>query len=347
MGGGIVATLKDISRHLNLSVTQVSRALNDHSDVNEDTRRKVKEAARTLKYHPNITARKLASGRSGMVGLVMTHNPDLGADGMWLEIVSGLSTQFSGRGMQFVLHVAQPSDSILPTYQKLISAGTLDGFVLVEPYAHDMRVDFLAALQVPFVLHGRVMGRSDYPYFDIDNHGLAYDSARYLIGLGHRRIANINGLEHRSYVEARNDGYRAALLSAGLPVDTSLIRHGEMTAATGLVNAVQLFDGPGTGPTAIICANLLIAQGVYQALGALGLSVPQDVSVIAHDDALIGVHDSAFFPALTVTRSPLRDSWQPLAEFLTSAIQGKPLAELQKIAQYQFIERGSTGPASA
>ena len=347
MGGGIVATLKDISRHLNLSVTQVSRALNDHSDVNEDTRRKVKEAAIALKYQPNITARKLASGRSGMIGLVMTHNPDLGADGMWLEIVSGLSTQFSGRGMQFVLHVAQPSDSILPTYQKLISAGSLDGFVLVEPYAHDMRTEFLSALQVPFVVHGRVMTRSDYPYYDIDNHGLAYESTRFLIGRGHRRIANINGLEHRSYVEARNTGYRAALQDAGLAIDPGLIRHGVMTAAAGLVNTVQLFGGTGPHPTAVICANLLIAQGVYQSLAALGLSVPTDVSVIAHDDALTGVHDSAFFPALTVTRSPLRDSWQPLAEYLTGAIEGKPLAELQKIGHYQFIERSSTGPAKS
>ena len=340
-----MATLKDISRHLNLSVTQVSRALNDHSDVSEETRRRVKEAANILKYQPNITARKLASGRSGMVGLVMTHDPYPGADGMWLEIVSGLSTQFSGRGMQFVLHVAQASDSILPTYQKLISAGSLDGFVLVEPYAHDLRTEFLAALQVPFVVHGRTIGRTDYPYFDIDNFGLAYDSTRYLIGHGHRRIAMINGLEHRSYVEARNDGFRAALQEAGLPVEGGLIRHGVMTVATGLVNTVQMFGEPGRAPTAIICANLLIAQGVYQALESLGLRVPQDVSVIAHDDALIGLRDSAFFPALTVTRSPLRDSWEPLAEFLTGAIGGKPLAELQKIAQYEFIARASVGPA--
>lgn len=342
-----MATLKDISRHLNLSVTQVSRALNDHSDVNEDTRRRVKEAAKILKYQPNITARKLASGRSGMVGLVMTHDPYLGADGMWLEIVSGLSTQFSGRSMQFVLHVAQASDSILPTYQKLISAGSLDGFVLVEPYAHDLRTEFLAALQVPFVVHGRTSGRANYPYYDIDNYGLARDSARHLIAQGHRRIAMINGLEHRSYVEARNDGFRAALRESGLPPEASMIRHGVMTAATGLVNTVQMFADPGRGPTAIICANLLIAQGVYQALESLGLQVPHDVSVIAHDDALIGLRDSAFFPALTVTRSPLRDSWEPLAEFLTGAIEGKPLAELQKIAQYEFILRGSVGPARA
>ena len=77
-----------------------------------------------------------------------------------------------------MLHVAQASDSILPTYQKLISAGSLDGFVLVEPYAHDLRTEFLAALQVPFVVHGRTSGRANYPYYDIDNYGLARDSAR-------------------------------------------------------------------------------------------------------------------------------------------------------------------------
>ncbi len=340
-----MATLKDISRALNLSVTQVSRALNDHSDVNEDTRRRVKEAANLLKYQPNITARKLASGRSGMVGLVVAFNPHMVSDGMWIEVVSGLSAQFSGRGMQFVLHIAPEADAVLPTYQKLISAGSLDGFVVVEPWATDPRMDFLSGLGVPFVVHGRTIGMTDYPFYDIDNQGLAYESAHRLIASGHRRIALINGVEHRSYVKARTDGYKKALSEARLPFDPFLLRHGVMDAACGLTQGVRLFSGDGPPPTAVICANLLIAKGVYQSLDALGLSVPSDVSVIAHDDVLTGPLAAAFYPSLTVTRSPLGDAWAPLARFLSGRIEGKPLAELQEVAQYEFIERASVGKA--
>ena len=100
-----MATLKDIARTLDLSITKVSRALNDHSDVSEETRLRVKDAARRMNYHPNASARKLVSGRSGMVGLVVPQHRNIGQDGTDLEVVAGLSTQFSGGGMQFVLHI--------------------------------------------------------------------------------------------------------------------------------------------------------------------------------------------------------------------------------------------------
>lgn len=336
-----MATLKDISRHLNLSVTQVSRALNDHSDVNEETRTRVKEAAKVLKYQPNVTARKLATGRSGMVGLIVPYNSQMAADGMWMEVVSGLSAQFSGRGMQFVLHVAQQAEAVLPIYQKLISGGSLDGFVLVEPFALDSRPDFLSMAGVPFVVHGRTHGLTDYPYFDIDNFGLSYQSTRHLVALGHRRIALINGLEGRSYVESRSEGYRLALSQSGITFDPALLRHGLMKVSTGLLHCIELFRGQSHPPTAIICSNVLVAKGVYQALEALELRIPQDVSVLAHDDVLMGTVADAFFPALTVTRSPLRDSWQPLAEFLAGAIEGKPLGDLQRVAECAFVQRAS------
>ena len=80
-----------IARALDLSITQVSRALNDHSDVSEDTRLRVKDAAQAMNYHPNASARKLVSGRSGMVGLVVPQHRDIGQDGIRLEVVAGLS----------------------------------------------------------------------------------------------------------------------------------------------------------------------------------------------------------------------------------------------------------------
>ena len=99
--------------------------------------------------------------------------------------------------------------------------------------------------------------------------------------------------------------------------------------------------GNAPPPTAIICSNVRLAHGVYQALAALGLSIPGDVSVVAHDDHLPSLRASAFFPALTVTKAPLRDSWAPLADCLAAAIEGKPLAGLQKTGGYTFIERNS------
>jgi len=336
-----MATLKDIARKLDLSITQVSRALNDHSDVNEETRLRVKDAARAMNYHPNVSARKLVSGRSGMVGLVVPQHRNIGQDGIFLEVVAGLSAQFSGRGMQFVLHIMAENEPVLPVYQKLIGKAMLDGFVLIDPMDRDTRVDFLRKAGLAFVVHGRTGPDPDYPYFDIENERLAHDLTAHLIQHGHRRIAFLNGVAGRSYVTVREQGYRRALAGANIAPDPTLHHNGVMDEAQGLTATVRLFAEGGPRPTAIVCGNVRLARGVYQALEALGLSVPGDVSIVAHDDHLPTLRASAFFPALTVTKSPLRDSWEPLADCLAGAIAGRPLADLQRIGTYQFIARNS------
>jgi LacI family transcriptional regulator len=336
-----MATLKDIARRLNVSVTQVSRALNGHADVSDETRRRVTEAANQLKYHPNISARKLVSGRSGMVALVVQSRPGLSSDRMFFEVVSGLSEQFSGQSMQFVLHIAQDDENILNVYQRLSGSGSLDGFVLTEPAEDDPRIDYLRSRDVPFVVHGRNTDWADYPYFDIDNHDLARAAVIHFAKHGHDRIALINGPEGRSFAKSRLDGYRAALAAIGAPYRADFVHHGWMDEALGLISVVRMFTGESPYPTAIFCSNMLIAKGVYEALAALGRSVPRDVSVIAHDDVLPDLRASAFYPPLTVTRSPLRESWTPLAGFLGGAINGEPVATLQRIAMHSFIERSS------
>jgi LacI family transcriptional regulator len=336
-----MATLKDIARALDLSITQVSRALNDHSDVNEETRLRIKDAARAMNYHPNASARKLVSGRSGMVGLVVPQHRNIGQDGIFLEVVAGLSAQFSGRGMQFVLHIMAEHEPALPVYQRLIGKAMLDGFVLIDPLDQDPRIDFLKKSGIAFVVHGRSGRVFDYPYFDIENERLAYDLTAHLIARGHRRIAFLNGMDGRCYVTVRERGYRRALLDHGAEVVPLLHLNGEMDESTGLTATIRLFTGDAPRPTAVICGNVRLARGVYQGLAALGLSVPGDVSVVAHDDELPSLRASAFFPALTVTKAPLRDSWEPLADCLAGAIEGKPLATLQRIGGYSFIERNS------
>lgn len=337
-----MATLKDVARKAGLSVTQVSRALNDHSDVNETTREKVKEVARSLHYRPNLSARKLVSGRSGMVGLVVPRSRDLASDGLFMEVVTGLSTHFSEREMQFVLHVAQPAEAIVPVYRRLIGNGALDGFVLVDPQDDDERAAFLTRAKVPFVVHGRIGTAPQHAYFDIDNEGIVHELAAHLAGLGHRRIALLNGIQGRTYVAARRRGYLAALAAHGIASDDAIMRHGDMNEALGLVSTVEMMSAGGPRPTAIICGNSRIARGVYQALAALGLSVPIDVSVVAHDDHLAHIQTAAFYPALSVTEAPLRDSWKPLAGCLADAIAGAPLADLQLVGPHRLILREST-----
>lgn len=336
-----MATLRDISRELGLSVTQVSRALNGHDDVSEETRARVLAVAKALKYQPNLTARKLVTGKSGIVGLVLPQVPTAPEDTLFVQIVGGLSRHFSRRGMQFVLHIAAPEDDIIDVYHRLINSGSIDGFVVLEPHRDDRRIAFLRERRVPFVVHGRHEADPDYPFFDIDNVGVAKTLTRYLTERGHRQIVFLNGLAGRGYVEDRRVGYEEALKAAGLPYDPSRHVNGEMTEGYGLVSAVRFWGSDARAPTAVICNNTRIAKGVMDGLRALGRRVPQDVSVVAHDDALPGLQTDHFDPGITCTFSPLELSWEPLAEVLAGAVEGVAARELQRLGEISLIERAS------
>lgn len=280
----------------------------------------------------------------GLVGLVVPRTYDLASDSMFIEVVSGLSSEFARRDMQCVLHVAQEDEPIIPVYKRLVGNGALDGFVLIDPSHDDKRAAFLSKAKVPFVVHGRIGSDPGHAYFDIDNETIFHDITRHLTDLGHRRIALLNGIEGRTYVAARTRGYLKALTNSQIPPSDAIIRGGAMTKSLGLIATVELFSDPANRPTAIICGSVRIAKGVYQALQGLGLSIPDQVSVFAHDDHIAQMKTEAFYPALSVTDAPMRESWHPLAACLDGAISGAPLSDLQVIGSHRTILRHSTAP---
>jgi len=339
-----MTTLRDLSRHLGLSVTQVSRALNNHSDVAEETRERVHAAARALGYQPNVSARRLVTGRSGMLGLVLPGVPLDPEDRIFVQIVGGLSQHLSRLGRQFVLHIADPEDDLVEVYRRLISGGAIDGFVLLDPELKDRRVAFLREAGVAFVIHGRIEEPHDYPFYDIDNRKMAERLTGLLLNAGHRRIAFLNGPKGRTYAASRRHGYRAALAGAGLGEEPGLHRFGPMTEGEGLLAGVALWGEGGPRPTGVVCGSSRLAAGLLRALDALGLRVPGDVSVVVHDDELPGLRPAAFQPPLTATSSPLQEGWPHLARLLAAAVDGAPLGELQMVGEVRLVERGSVAP---
>lgn len=336
-----MATLKDLSRHLNLSVTQVSRALNDHDDVSQATKERVQEAAKALNYKVNISAKRLVTGRSGIVGLVVEQAGDVLEPQLFTQMIWGLSRAFSDRERQFILHATGAGGDVLREYESLIDGAGVDGFVITEPVTNDPRIAYLLNRKVPFVVHGRLPDHTNYAFYDIDNFDVGHDLTQHLIEHNHRRIAFLNGPAGRTYVEARRDGYIAALEAAGLDVDPALHINGDMAEGNGLVSCINLFSNDKIKPTAIICGNVTMAKGVYAGLKALGLRVPDDVSVVGHDDLIPGLAATSFVPPLTTTAAPLSNSWAPMVDLLCRAIDGAPLEQVQVIEPMHLTERRS------
>lgn len=340
-----MATLKDLSKHLGLSVTQVSRAINDHADVSQKTKERVREAAQELGYAVNRSARSLVTGKSGMVILIRPGALSGPADMSVLETISGLSGEFHKRGMQFLLNIMPPGTDPMPIYRSAATSGSFDGFVLIDTRQDDERVTLLTEMGMPFVVHGRSSPDAEHHYYDIDNYQVAYRHTKNLLALGHTRIALLNAVRGYAYSEYRLQGYKDALAEAGVPYDPALLVSEQMTEGNGMIATARLFEDKVNRPTALICGNILLAKGAYTALGAMEYRIPEDVSVVSHDDVLHNIRGSAFYPALTVSRSPFANSWSHLAEILCNAMQDQNGPPQQHVAEVEFIERASTGPA--
>lgn len=336
-----MTTLKDLSQHLNLSITQISRALNDHDDVSQSTKKRVKEAAKLLNYNVNLSAKRLVTGRSGIVALVVDQDANVLEPQLFTQMIWGLSRAFSDLGRQFILHASRADGEVRHEYEALIDGAGVDGFVITEPVAEDPRIAFLKERKMPFVVHGRLPEVENYAFYDIDNFEVGRVLTQHLIDHGHRRIAFLNGVADRTYVEARRKGHLAALEGAGIAFDSSIYVNQEKSEANGLVSSISLFSNDKNRPTAIVCGNTALAKGVYNGLKALGLRVPDDVSIVAHDDLLPGLEANTFVPYLTSTQAPLSNSWAPMAKLLCDAIDGVDMKSVQMIEPFEMKVRRS------
>ena len=337
-----MVTLKRLAQELGLSVATVSRALNGYPEVSEATRQRVAELALSLKYTPNQSAQRLVTGRSRTVVLVMHTRQQMAYYDHHFELIEHLTAAFQNRNLDLFVSLSTATD-FLAQYSRLARGGTVDGFVILGPEVDDARIRLLRSLNVPFVVHGRSDAAATYPFYDIDNFGVGYQSTRMLLDLGHRRIALLNFPPRLHFAYERRRGYAQALAEAGIAVDPTLVcdigfNAGGLDASLGL-----LLRDAVTRPTAVICGSTLLAHELYARLNEHGLRVPDDVSVIAHDDGLPQCRASDFLPELTVTQAPLHEASAPLADFFCRYAAGEAAEGLHLVREVSIVYRKSVG----
>lgn len=337
-----MTTLKKIAAELGLSPATVSRALNGFPEVNAGTRARVAEAASRMKYRPNQVAQKLVTGRSGIIGMVLRSATDATMDPSFFQVMTGLSQRLADHDIDLVFHAVPGGDAVAP-YRRLVAKNLLDGFILNAPTLDDPRIAFVRREGIPFVVHGRSEDAPDYAFYDIDNLGLAIDSTRLLLDLGHRRIALLNGQPGFAYADARRRGFLVAMAERGLAVPDRFVQQDIPTEDYGYRAALACLSDP-EAPTAFVASNTFVAAGILAAAADKGLSVPGKVSVIGHDDAVSRTRSFDNLPTLTVTRSPLAQACTPLADKIHALMAGTPVAELQTVARAELIMRATTGP---
>ncbi|WP_428632683.1 LacI family DNA-binding transcriptional regulator [Sphingopyxis sp.] len=333
------STIVDIARVAGVTPKTVSRALNDAPHVSEAVRRKVKEAAAALDYHPNLAAQSLIARRSYLIGLTYERP----SPSYVVELQNGALGRLENERYRLVVlpfnHVASRPEEL----GKLLLRAGLDG-VLLAPPACDQPVllDMIERQKLPYA---RITPHSDLDrglVVAMDEVAAGHTVAAHILSLGHRRVGVILGDPSHAASRGRMEGYRQAFKEVGVPIDDSLVGTGDFTYDVGYRVALELLDRP-LRPTAILAQNDDMAVAAIAAARDLGLSVPQQLSVAGFDNSEVS---RTAWPPLTTVHQPVREMAWDAANRLIAALDGETDSETPRRRDHlhELLIRASSAP---
>ncbi|WP_053846531.1 LacI family DNA-binding transcriptional regulator [Streptomyces sp. NRRL B-24085] len=331
------ATLRDVAKRAGVSIRTVSNVVNASVPVSEELRTRVEAALEELDYRPNLVARNLRRGRTGMLALVV---PELDVP-YFAELAREVITAARAHGYVVML---DQTDGDGDRERELLgrdSRATMFDGLLLSPLSISADELRERANRVPVVLLGEHIFNGDFHHVAIDNVAAAREATNHLVALGRRRIAAIGDQPYSTgeTAQLRTIGYRQALERAGLPVDESLVvptpRFHRHLGARAMEQLLALPEPPD----AVFCYNDLLAIGAMHAVARAGLRVPEDVAVIGVDGIQEGEYSS---PTLT-TIAPDKAHIAGLAvRTLAGIIEGTAPSPSEARAPYRLLIRGST-----
>jgi DNA-binding LacI/PurR family transcriptional regulator len=334
----VTVTLAEIAKAADVSISTVSRALaNKNYPLNEVTRSRILKLAEDMGYQPNLVARSLRKNHSRLVGVIV----DRMQSPFSATTVQGIQDVLRQAGYSVSIAYSNRDQSLAIEAINSFYSRQVDGIVILNSWLHTYNDPILTMQDRPFVFVNRL--------FNIciqncvgpgDSYG-AQLATQHLVNLGHRRIGYINGLEN--WIEAQNrlSGYQEVLIKNGLPLDPTLLKQGDWGVDSGY-RAAKEFMALKERPTAIFCANDIMALGAVYAIHDAGLKIPTDVAIVGYDDRDFA---SWIRPALTTIRMPSFEMGQAAARLLLQQLAGEELEDATQIPG-TLIVRESCGANS-
>lgn len=325
-------TLDELAALSGVSRATVSRVING-GPVAEDTRRRVTEVLERTKFRPNAAARTLASGRSGVAGVVMhLESHLLFQDPYFSSLLQGVTDALAEQAVGMMLWLGSRSKE--ETLDQILWMGLLDGVIVTAHQQEDPLVDGLLASELPTVLIGHRRADRTASYVDVDNVEAADMVTTHLVRLGRRRVGHITGRRGTVAAEDRIVGYERAMGRAGLATE-GLIVEGAFDRASG-AGAAELVE---RGADAIFCANDASAAGALEWIRGRGLSVPDDVALAGFDDLAFAAE---LDPPLTTVRQGVQQQGAEAANALFHLLRDPNAGPKRVILPTELVIRRST-----
>jgi LacI family transcriptional regulator len=341
------ATIDDVAELAGVSIKTVSRVVNKEPNVRDATRAKVEKAIARLSYHPNLSARNLASQRARLIALIYDDpsSYEIPSSGYVIRMQTGVLSACRSADYRLVIYPCDfRREAIGAELKAMIDHARPQGIVLAAPLSNIPRVvQAIVATETPMVrLSPGTQGGKQYSVATNDRE-ISAEMTRYLASLGHRKIAFIKGHPNHKAVANRYLGYVDGLQQSGLAFAEALVENGDNSFGSGEAAGERLLRLKDP-PTAIFAANDDMAAGVIRAAALLGVDVPERLSIAGCDDISLA---RQLRPTLTTIRQPLASMAERAAQVLIgNAHEESPLRGAEVIPATIEI-RESTGPAPA
>lgn len=326
-------TIVDVAKEAGVSVSTVSRVLNDKDDVSEATFKHVSSVIDDLAYSSSMAARSMRSRKTGVIGLIM---PDV-EDPYSVLVMQGVNRAIVELDYDLLIYTngdlgRSKSGVSEQKYISLLNNSVTDGAIVVTPVTTDY------TSSSPLITVDPNVEGPEGPSVLSTNFKGAYEATEHLLSLGHRRIGYIEGRADLLSSRLRKDGYESALSDYGVSVEAQLISRGDFTPETGRECARHLLNLEEP-PTAIFASNDQTAIGVYEAAKQAGITIPEDLSVAGFDN----IPESMLYDLTTIDQF-VADMGYRSARMLYELIQGEQLDILSEVIETELVIRGSTKP---
>jgi len=322
-----------IAKAANVSEATVSRVLNGDESVHPDRARRVHEAVEKLGYKKNRVASALASGRTGLIAVVIDDDLSVFSDPFYGTVTSGVSRVLMENGLQTVLMVSPvgASDGGVSHYLK---SGEVDGAIFFALHS-DTLVTNLKKQGLPLVITGTPHSINDVAFVDTDNFGGAYTATKHLMSTGAKKIAIITGDIGTTAAKQRLDGYLQVYRESGHVPAKGLICEGDYSFESGQQHAKKLIEAH-PDIDGIFASNDLMAMGAMSVLQDMGIDVPGQVRVVGFDDSMIA---QTARPGLTTIRQDVVALGEAAGSLMIAQLNGQDVEPI--ILPTQLVVRAS------
>lgn len=324
-------SIEDVARRAKVSITTVSRVINNVATVSPKNRAKVEEAVAFLKYRPDVSAQRLASGRNNAIGLVMPGYPGIFYSFYAVELIRGVGHSCETLRLDLVFHITNGYNPLNST--------SVGGLIFADIIENRKQIEAALEMGTPCIVINNIVDDMTVNYIGIDNvagGGIATD---YLISLGHERIATITGARQTQSGKQRLEGFTQMMQKKKVPVRDAYIAEGDYSRRSARIAAEKLLSLPEP-PTAIFVASDDMALEVITVVMEKGLKVPEDISVIGYDDNPSCLYGPI---ALTTVKQPLFQMAQDSVKYLQAIISGKRKSPVQMVLTPKLVVRDSCG----